>query len=81
MIGSIDCMHWEWRNRPTGWAGQYTGHVHRPIVVLEAFAGYNTWIWHDYFGTVGSLNDINIICKYSFPRITSRLDNTITGLH
>ncbi|CAN0912686.1 hypothetical protein LINGRAHAP2_LOCUS27486 [Linum grandiflorum] len=61
MIGSIDCMHWEWRNYPTAWAGQYSGHVHRPTVVLEAVAGYNTWIWHAYFGTAGSLNDINIL--------------------
>ncbi|CAN0882002.1 Protein ALP1-like [Linum grandiflorum] len=61
IIGSIDCMHWEWRNCPTAWAGQYTGHIHRPTVVLEAVAGYNTWIWHAYFGTAGSANDINIL--------------------
>ncbi|CAN1304141.1 hypothetical protein LINPERPRIM_LOCUS26090 [Linum perenne] len=61
MIGSIDCMHWEWRNCPTAWAGQFTGHVHRPTVVLEAVAGYNTWIWHAYFATAGSLNDVNIL--------------------
>ncbi|XP_038719863.1 uncharacterized protein LOC120012503 [Tripterygium wilfordii] len=26
MIGSLDCMHWEWRGCPSAWKGQYLGH-------------------------------------------------------
>ncbi|CAN0918824.1 hypothetical protein LINGRAHAP2_LOCUS31106 [Linum grandiflorum] len=40
MIGSIDCMHWAWRNCPTAWAGQYTGHIHRLTVVDATFNGH-----------------------------------------
>ncbi|WVZ73354.1 hypothetical protein U9M48_021670 [Paspalum notatum var. saurae] len=36
MIGSIDCMHWEWGNCPTAWAGVYKG-SHNDINVLHRF--------------------------------------------
>ena len=25
ILGSLDCMYWEWKNLPTAWAGKYTG--------------------------------------------------------
>ncbi|XP_061993477.1 uncharacterized protein LOC133711361 [Rosa rugosa] len=42
MIGSIDCMHWQWRNCPTGWAGEYSGRKQIPTIILEAVASYDT---------------------------------------
>ncbi|KAK9073354.1 hypothetical protein SSX86_007678 [Deinandra increscens subsp. villosa] len=61
MIGSIDCMHWEWKNCPSAWAGQYAGRSGKPTIVLEAVASYDLWIWHAFFGTPGSCNDINVL--------------------
>jgi len=61
MIGSLDCMHWEWKNCPTAWKGQYTRGSGKPTIVLEAIASQDLWIWHVFFGPPGTLNDINIL--------------------
>ncbi|XP_033137263.1 putative nuclease HARBI1 [Brassica rapa] len=61
MIGSIDCMHWEWKNCPTAWKGQYCRGSGKPTIVLEAVASYDLWIWHAFFGPPGTLNDINVL--------------------
>ncbi|XP_042012062.1 uncharacterized protein LOC121760468 [Salvia splendens] len=61
MLGSIDCMHWEWKNCPTSWAGQYARRSGSPTIILEAVASQDLWIWHAFFGTPGSRNDINVL--------------------
>jgi hypothetical protein len=61
MMGSIDCMHWEWERCPTALAGMYKGHKGKPTIILEAVATQDLRIWHAYFGLPGSHNDINVL--------------------
>jgi hypothetical protein len=61
MLGSLDCMHWRWKNCPSAYQGQYFGHYHTPTIILEAVASHDLWIWHVFFGLPGSLNDINVL--------------------
>ncbi|KAL6181409.1 hypothetical protein ACLB2K_048064 [Fragaria x ananassa] len=58
MIGSIDCMHWQWKNCPTGWAGEYSCRKHIPTIILKAVASYDTWIWYVFFGMPRACNDL-----------------------
>nr|XP_034569929.1 putative nuclease HARBI1 [Setaria viridis] len=70
MLGSIDCMHWRWKNCPSAWQGMYTGHVHEPTIILEAVADKDLWMWHAFFGMPGSHNDINVLHRSSlFARV------------
>jgi hypothetical protein len=62
MFGSIDCMHWHWERCPVAWKGQFTrGDQKVPTLILEAVASHDLWIWHAFFGAVGSNNDINVL--------------------
>ncbi|XP_071694293.1 protein ALP1-like [Rutidosis leptorrhynchoides] len=62
MLGSIDCMQWEWKNCPIAWQGQYTrGDQKGPSIMLEAVASQDLWIWHAFFGMAGAKNDINVL--------------------
>jgi hypothetical protein len=61
MIGSIDCMHWTWKNCPTAWQGEFRGKQPEPTIILAAFASQSLWIWHAFFGVPGFNNDINVL--------------------
>ncbi|XP_041995715.1 uncharacterized protein LOC121745835 [Salvia splendens] len=63
MLGSIDCMHWQWKNCTTAWRGQFMSGFKGtyPTIILEAVADQRLWIWHAYFGVAGSNNDLNVM--------------------
>lgn len=72
MLGCIDCVHWQWKNCPAAWHGQFTGHCHDPTIIPEAVASEDLWIWHAYFGLPGSHNDINILQRsHLFARLAA----------
>ncbi|KAK9131397.1 hypothetical protein Sjap_011884 [Stephania japonica] len=62
MLGSLDCMHWHWKNCPTAWHGTHTnGFKGVPTLILEIVASKSLWIWHAFFGMAGTNNDITVL--------------------
>ncbi|XP_021804435.1 uncharacterized protein LOC110748791 [Prunus avium] len=61
MIVSIDYMHWQWKNCPTAWQGDYENRKGQKCIILEAVASFDTWVWHAFFGVAGSQNDLNVL--------------------
>ncbi|KAK1615343.1 hypothetical protein QYE76_020860 [Lolium multiflorum] len=61
MLGSLDCLHWTWKNCPKAWHGQYYGKSKGATIVLEVVASQDLWIWHCFFGLPGTFNDINVL--------------------
>jgi len=60
-LGSLDCSHWEWSSCPKARAGTYQGRDGRRSIVIEAICDEDTWIYHIFAGSPGSLNDINVL--------------------
>ncbi|XP_074336252.1 uncharacterized protein LOC141673406 [Apium graveolens] len=45
MMGSIDCMHWQWKKFPKAWKGIFmSGHKRVATIILEAVASSDLWI-------------------------------------
>ncbi|XP_057543862.1 uncharacterized protein LOC130823253 [Amaranthus tricolor] len=63
MIGSVDCMHWEWKNCPGAWKGQYQGRAGVATLIFEAVADHDLWICHALFGMPSSYNDLNVLYR------------------
>ncbi|XP_008243888.1 PREDICTED: uncharacterized protein LOC103342099 [Prunus mume] len=61
MIGSIDCMHWQWKNCPTAWQREYGHRKGQKSIILEVVASFDCWVWHAFFGVAGSQNDLNVL--------------------
>ncbi|CAL2272167.1 unnamed protein product [Prunus armeniaca] len=86
MIGSIDYMHWQWKNCPFAWQGDYGNRKGQKSIILEAIAGFDTWVWHAFFGVASSQNDLNVlgqslvfndILRGECPNITYQVNNTV----
>jgi len=60
-LGSLDCSHWEWSSCPKARAGTYQGRDGRRSIVIEAICDEDTWIYHIFAGSPGSLNDIIVL--------------------
>jgi hypothetical protein len=60
-FGSIDCMHWNWKNCPSSWKGMFQGKTGTPTVILEIIADHSGRFWHINFGKPGSVNNINVL--------------------
>ena len=71
MFGSLDCTHWEWKNCPVGWQGQFQDRNGSKSLIMEAVATQDLWIWHAYIGMPGSNNDLNVVDRS--PLMTNML--------
>jgi hypothetical protein len=61
MFGFIFCMHWSWKICPMAWASQFQNKNKERSLILEAIIDQTLWIWHSFFGMLGSNNNINIL--------------------
>ena len=61
MFASLDCMHYQWKNCPVAWQGDFGDRDGNNSIILEAIADQSLHIWHMFFGIPGSNNDVNVL--------------------
>ena len=62
ILGSINCMHWEWKNYPSGWKREFAkGNYKVPTLILEVVASHDLWIWRAFFGCPRTINDLQVL--------------------
>ena len=66
MFGSLDYMHWVWKNCLVAWQGQFQDQDKNRSIILEVIADQSLWIWHAFFGSPGGNNDINVLDNSPF---------------
>ncbi|CAL8998057.1 unnamed protein product [Prunus brigantina] len=66
--------------------GDYGNRKGQKSIILEAVAGFDTWVWHAFFGVAGSQNDLNVlgqspvfndVLRGEGPTITYQINNTV----
>ena len=71
-------MHLMWKNCPTAWQGSYNGKEKKPSIVLESVCDFNLWVWHCFFGSGGSFNDLSVLDASNL--LEMMLDGTLARL-
>ncbi|CAL9017333.1 unnamed protein product [Prunus brigantina] len=73
-------------NCPTAWQGDYGNRKGQKSIILEAVAGFDTWVWHAFFGVAGAQNDLNVlgqspvfndVLRGQGPNITYQVNNIV----
>jgi hypothetical protein len=49
MFASLDCMHYEWKNCPVAWQGDFGDRHGKKSIILEAIASKDLHIWHVFW--------------------------------
>ena len=73
MFGLLDCMHYEWKNCPVAWQGDFGNRKGKRSIILEVVADQSLHIWHIFFRLPGSNNDLNVLDR------SPLIHNMLTG--